>query len=138
MAKRKIIIVDDDRETRDMMKMALELEGYEVSTAANGLRLISTLHVDRPDLILLDVMMSWIDGYELCRAVKKNEEFKDIPVMFVSAKKGPEEIRKGIEAGAVDFFTKPIDMERLLTRINDVLANTPPRAAAESPPPARS
>src|SRR5882762_10873200 len=85
--RKKIIIVDDDRETREMLKMALELEGYEVSQAANGLRLISTLHVDRPDLILLDVMMSWIDGFELCRAVKKNEEFRDIPVIFISAKK---------------------------------------------------
>src|SRR5690242_20930999 len=82
--RKKIIIVDDDRETREMLKMALELEGYEVSQAANGLRLISTLHVDRPDLILLDVMMSWIDGFELCRAVKKNDEFRDIPVIFIS------------------------------------------------------
>ncbi len=115
--KKKIIIVDDDRETREMLKMALELEGYEVSLAANGLRLISTLHVDRPDVILLDVVMSWINGFELCRAVKKNEEFKDIPVIFVSARKTQKDIDAGMAAGAVDYFPKPIDMERLIARL---------------------
>src|SRR5438270_719737 len=115
-ARKKIIIVDDDRETREMLKMALELEGYEVAQAANGLRLISTLHVDRPDLILLDVMMSWIDGFELCRAVKKNDEFRDIPVIFISAKKTANDIRTGLASGAADYFSKPIDMERLLAR----------------------
>lgn len=132
MGKRKIIIVDDDRETREMLKMALELEGYEVSTAANGLRLISTLHVDRPDLILLDVMMSWIDGFELCRAIKKNEEFKDIPVIFVSAKKGANEIKAGQAAGAADFFTKPIDMDRLMARIQEILGPERGTPAAEA------
>src|SRR5277367_5075507 len=100
-----------------MLKMALELEGYVVSLAGNGLRLISTLHVDRPDLILLDVVMSWIDGVELCKAVKKNQEFRDIPVIFISAKKTPVDIRAGLAVGAVDYFVKPIDMERLLARI---------------------
>ena len=118
---RKVIIVDDDRETREMLKMALELEGYEVSQAANGLRLISTLHVDRPDLILLDVMMSWIDGFELCRAIKKNEEFRDIPVIFISAKKTPQDVRLGLDAGAVDYFTKPIDVDKLAQRIRSIL-----------------
>jgi DNA-binding response OmpR family regulator len=124
--RKKIIIVDDDRETREMLKMALELEGYEVSQAANGLRLISTLHVDRPDLILLDVMMSWIDGFELCRAVKKNDEFRDIPVIFISAKKTANDIRTGLAAGASDYFSKPIDMERLLARITQLIGPAAP------------
>ncbi len=131
-ARKKIIIVDDDRETREMLKMALELEGHEVSLAGNGLRLISTLHVDRPDLILLDVVMSWIDGFELCRAVKKNDQFRDIPVMFISAKKTPQDIRTGLAAGAIDYFVKPIDMERLLARIAAVFS-APPAPADESP-----
>ena len=124
--KRKIIIVDDDRETREMLKMALEIEGHEVSLAGNGLRLISTLHVDRPDLILLDVMMSWIDGFELCRAVKKNDEFRDIPVIFMSAKKTTADIRTGLAAGAIDYFVKPIDMERMLARIAGIFAAAAP------------
>lgn len=121
MAERrpKVIIVDDDRDTREMLTLALDLEGYDVSQAANGIRLISSLHVDRPDVILLDVMMSWIDGFELCRSIKKNEEFRDIPVIFISARKTPEDVQKGIEAGAADYFTKPVDIERLMARINE-------------------
>src|SRR5205814_5694477 len=115
-ARKKIIIVDDDRETREMLKMALELEGYEVTQAANGLRLISSLHVDRPDLILLDVNMSWIDGFELCRAVRKNGDFKDIPVIFVSARTTASDVKRGRECGAADYFTKPVDMPVLVAR----------------------
>src|SRR5260221_14631443 len=121
--RKKIIIVDDDRETREMLKMALELEGYEVSQAANGLRLISTLHVDRPDLILLDVMMSWIDGFELCRAVKKNEEFRDIPVIFISARSSATDVKRGREAGASDYFTKPVELPTLIARIRELIPN---------------
>src|SRR3954465_1752131 len=106
-ARKKIIIVDDDRETREMLKMALELEGFEVAQAANGLRLISTLHVDQPDCILLDVNMSWIDGFELCRAVRKNESYKSIPVIFISARSTSTDVRRGYESGANAYFTKP-------------------------------
>ncbi len=119
--KPKVIIVDDDRDTREMLTLALELEGFEVSQAANGLRLISAMHVDRPDVILLDVMMSWIDGFELCRAVKKNTTFHDIPVIFISARKSAEDERAGIAAGAIDYFPKPLDMDRLIGRIRDIL-----------------
>src|SRR5258708_16539137 len=127
-ARKKIIIVDDDRETREMLKMALELEGYEVAQAANGLRLISTLHVDRPDLILLDVMMSWIDGFELCRAVKKNDEFRDIPVLFIRAKNTANDIRTGLATGAPAYFSTPIQLGRLLSRIPARLRPAAPAA----------
>ena len=119
--KPKVIIVDDDRDTREMLTLALELESFDVGQAANGLRLISAMHVDRPDVILLDVMMSWIDGFELCRAIKKNPTFHDIPVIFISARKSAEDERAGREAGAIDYFPKPLDMERLVGRIRDIL-----------------
>ena len=120
-AKPKIIIVDDDRETRELLAMALQMEDFEVTQAANGLRLISTLHVDQPDLILLDVNMSWIDGFELCRAVRKNEDFKDIPVIFISARSSTADVKRGIEAGAADFFTKPIELQTLIARIKELI-----------------
>lgn len=104
-----------------MLQVALEAEGFEVGLAANGLRLISSLHVDKPDLILLDVMMSWIDGFELCRAIKQNEEFRHIPVVFISAKRMPEDIQRGIELGAADYFTKPVDLEVLVKRIREIV-----------------
>lgn len=122
MARRpKVIIVDDDRDTREMLTLALELEGFDVTEAANGLRLISTLHVDQPDAILLDVMMSWIDGFELCRAIKQNPEFREIPVVFVSARKTQEDVERGLEAGAADYFTKPLDTDRLVGRLHELI-----------------
>jgi DNA-binding response OmpR family regulator len=124
MEKPRIIIVDDDRDTRELLAMALETEGFEVTSAANGLRLISSLQLRRPHLILLDVNMSWIDGFELCKAVKKNENFRDIPVIFVSGRGEPEDRRKGMEAGAADYFVKPLDLNRLIARIR-VLAPAP-------------
>ncbi len=127
-ARPRVIIVDDDRDTREMLTLALELEGFDVAQAANGLRLISAMHVDRPDVILLDVMMSWIDGFELCRAIKRNPTFAAIPVIFISARKSAEDERTGLAAGAVAYFSKPIDMDRLVGRIREVLAG-----AVESP-----
>ena len=128
--KPRIIIVDDDRDTREMLTLALELEGFDVGQAANGLRLISAMHVDRPDVILLDVMMSWIDGFELCRAIKKNPTFADIPVIFISARKSVEDERTGMAAGAVAYFSKPIDMDGLVGRIRDILEAQGSAAAA--------
>jgi DNA-binding response OmpR family regulator len=126
----RIIIVDDDRDTREMLTLALELEGFEVGQAANGLRLISAMHVDRPDVILLDVMMSWIDGFELCRAIKKNPTFTDIPVIFISARKSAEDEKTGLSAGAVAYFSKPIDMDGLVSRIRVLLGARAGEAAA--------
>src|SRR5690348_11257574 len=120
--QRKVVIVDDDRETRELLAAALEGRGYQVVPAQNGLRLISAMHVDRPDVILLDVMMSWIDGFELCRAIKKNPTFHDIPVIFISARKSVEDERAGMEAGALEYFTKPLDMDRLISRLREILA----------------
>lgn len=125
MAKPKVTIVDDDRDTRELLAAALEDEGFEVSMAANGLRLIASLQLHRPDAILLDVNMSWIDGFELCRAVKKNESFRDIPVVFISGRGDPEDKRHGLEVGAADYFVKPLDMDKLVKRIRELVA-TPP------------
>ncbi|NMO23253.1 response regulator [Pyxidicoccus fallax] len=122
MAKPKITIVDDDRDTRELLAAALEDEGFEVTMAANGLRLIASLQLHRPHVILLDVNMSWIDGFELCRAVKKNENFRDIPVVFISGRGDPADKRHGLEVGAADYFVKPLDMDKLVKRIHELVA----------------
>lgn len=122
----KIAVVDDDREVRDVLEKVLHDAGFEVNTAANGLRLVSTLHVDRPDLIVLDVMMSWIDGFELCRAIKHNSEFSDIPVIFISGRTSPGDVAKGLACGATDYFPKPLDLERLVARIRDIVGAARP------------
>jgi DNA-binding response OmpR family regulator len=121
MPKPRIIIVDDDRDTRELLALALESENFEVECVANGLRLIASLQLRRPHAILLDVNMSWIDGFELCRAVKKNEQFRDIPVIFISGRGEPEDKRRGQEAGAADYFVKPLDLNKLVNRIREVI-----------------
>lgn len=121
----RVIIVDDDRETREMLAKLLEIEGFEVLQAANGLKLISILHADRPDVIILDVNLSWIDGFELCRSVKANEEFRHIPVVFLSGRTSPEDIARGMEAGAEAYFRKPVDVDELVARLRDIIDRGP-------------
>jgi DNA-binding response OmpR family regulator len=120
---KRVIIVDDDRDLRELLRRRLEVSGYDASVAANGLRLISSLRVDRPDLILLDVMMSWIDGFELCQALKRNPEFSAIPVFFISARGSPHDVARGYEVGCTDYFTKPLDLKHLVHRIQEVIGD---------------
>ena len=122
MGPRKVVIVDDDRETRELLQAALEEKGYQVVLAQSGLRLISYLHVDRPDVILLDVMMSWIDGFELCRALKRNPRFASIPVVFISGRSDSGAIEAGLSCGAAAYFPKPIDVDELFARLEELCA----------------
>jgi DNA-binding response OmpR family regulator len=120
-SRRSAIIVDDDRDTREMLAMALELEGFEVIQAANGVKLISSLHVHHPDILLLDVNMSWIDGFELCRSVRRNEQFRSLPVLFISARNARADVEAGLASGADGYFTKPIDFDALLGRMRELV-----------------
>ena len=117
---RKIVIVDDDRATRDRLQQILETGGWHVAQAPSGLRLLSLLEVDRPDVILLDVVMSWINGFELCRAMKANASYATIPVIFISGRSAPSDIETGLACGADDYFVKPIDTQRLLQRLREL------------------
>ena len=118
---RRVAVVDDDRDIRDALRGALTDEGYDVTVVPNGLRLLSALQVDKPDLIVLDVMMSWIDGFELCRAIKRNQDYSRIPVIFISAKTSTADIQHGLECGAVDYVTKPFDLSTLLGKIESII-----------------
>ena len=116
----KVAVVDDDRAIREALKDALEREGFDVHVVPNGLKLMSVLAVVQPDIILLDVMMSWIDGVDLCHALKANSAYSEIPVVFMSARTSPEDVRRGMSAGAADYIKKPFDLDRLLTRLNQL------------------
>lgn len=119
-ANRKIVIVDDDRALRDRLQQVLEKAGYQVAQAPSGLRLLSLLEVDRPDLILLDIQMSWINGFELCRAMKANATYQSIPVVFISGRSQKSDIDNGLACGAADYFVKPLDTLRLLERVREL------------------
>jgi DNA-binding response OmpR family regulator len=124
-ARRTVVIVDDDRAVRAGLARALTHAGYRALEAPSGLRLLSLLQVDHPDVILLDVTMSWIDGLELCRALKANRLYRSIPVIFISGRTTPDDIAAGLAAGADAYFPKPIDTAALLERIAAVLAAPP-------------
>ena len=119
---KRVDIVDDDRGLRDRLQQVLEKFGYQVAQAPSGLRLLSLLEVDRPDLILLDVAMSWINGFELCRAMKANPAYKAIPVIFISGRSLPSDVEMGFSCGADDYFVKPLDTMRLVERVGEILA----------------
>ena len=120
--KPSILVIDDDKTIRDLLLRVLTVAGYEVHAASNGLKLLSTLKVNRPDLVILDIMMSWIDGLELCRIIKKTEEFRHIPVLFLSGKGAQDDLRKGYEVGCADYLTKPVDNEVLLEHVRALLS----------------
>jgi DNA-binding response OmpR family regulator len=124
-SKPKVVIVDDDRALRDRLQQVLERAGYHVAQAPSGLRLLSLLEVDRPDLILLDVAMSWIDGFELCRAMKANSAYQQIPVVFISGRSSDSDIQHGMACGAADYFVKPLDTSRLVERVGELVIDAP-------------
>lgn len=116
-----VAVVEDDRNCRELLELALRRYGYQARGVPNGLRLVSMLTVDRPSVILLDVAMSWIDGVALCTALKANPSYRDIPVIMISALVEPQDIERGLAAGALDYLTKPLDLDLLLSRLEDVI-----------------
>lgn len=102
-----ILCIDDDRDILNLLEKILAGAGYTVITAANGRQGISEALIRKPDLILLDIVMPGMDGYEVCKKIKDKEETKNIPVIFITAKKEDEDEAKGLKIGAVDYIRKP-------------------------------
>jgi CheY-like chemotaxis protein len=122
MAQRsKILIVDDELFNVDLLEQQLEELGYETVSAANGQEALARVAAEAPDLILLDVMMPIMDGFTVCRLLKDNEETRLIPIVIMTALGAVEDRIQGIEAGADDFLTKPVDERELLARIQTTL-----------------
>jgi CheY-like chemotaxis protein len=118
---RSILVVDDDEIMRSALKRILENEGYKVIMAVDGLELSKILETTRLDMILLDVNLPWVDGYELCRLIKDHHSLKDVPLILVSARKGKEDIQAGFDAGCNDYVTKPFDIDYMTGVINKIL-----------------
>jgi len=122
MAERsKILIVDDEPFNVDLLEQQLEELGYETVNATNGQEALDMVAAEAPDLILLDVMMPIMDGFTVCRLLKDNEETRLIPIVIMTALGAVEDRIQGIEAGADDFLTKPVDERELLARIQTTL-----------------
>jgi len=123
MAGRKtILIVDDERMLVDMIKLRLEAAGYDIRVAYDGEEALRKTRSAKPDLVILDIMMPKMDGYEVCRRLKKDPEYAKIPVIMLSAKAQEADKAMGEEAGARAYIAKPFEPGVLLDEIKEALA----------------
>lgn len=119
---KKILVIDDHLETVELIEMTLRRQGYEVIGVQSGAMGIEKAEAERPDLILLDIMMPDMDGLTVCRRIRNNERLNQIPVIMFTAKTQAEEKLMGFEAGADDYLTKPTRPEELIARVEAILA----------------
>ena len=112
--EKRILIADDDPVILRLIQVNLELEGYQVILANNGQEAVDTALKESPDLVILDIMMPRLDGYQACEQLKASDVTKDIPVIFLSAKAQQGDIEKGKSFGVADYLTKPFDPSELL------------------------
>lgn len=118
-----VLVVDDDEVMRNAIKRILDEDGYNVLLAEDGLELSKILESTRLDLILLDVNLPWVDGYELCRLIKQHHTLQHVPLIFVSARKAKEDIQKGFDAGCNDYVTKPFDVDHITSVIQKMFTS---------------
>lgn len=118
-----ILIAEDSRTQADQLVFLLEQHGYEVTVAANGKLALEAAQARKPTLIISDVMMPEMNGYELCKAIKSDERLKDIPVILVTTLSDSQDVIRGLECGADNFIRKPYEERYLLSRINYLLMN---------------
>lgn len=114
MSPQRILICDDDTVILRLLQVNLELEGYEVLLAHDGEEAVGVAEKEKPDLVILDIMMPRMDGYQAVEALKGNEATASIPVVFLSAKAQQSDINRGLQHGVADYLTKPFDPSELL------------------------
>jgi DNA-binding response OmpR family regulator len=117
----KILIAEDERDIRDLITFTLSYAGYEVVEASNGEEAYALAQQEKPDLVLMDVRMPRMTGYDACRALKADETTCDIPVVFLSAKGQESEVQTGLEVGATDYILKPFSPDQLTKRVAEIL-----------------
>jgi two-component system alkaline phosphatase synthesis response regulator PhoP/two-component system response regulator VicR len=120
MAKKKILAVDDERHIVRLIQVNLERAGYEVSTAYDGLEALRAIEEDRPDLIVLDVMMPQLDGFETLKRLKANPNTADIPVIMLTAKSQDADVFRGWQSGVDCYLTKPFNPMELLAFVKRI------------------
>lgn len=116
-----ILVIEDDETMRNAMKRIFEMDGFVVRLAADGTELSTTLDESAPDLILLDIGLPWLNGFELGQMLKEHKDLKKIPLVFVSGKTSEEDIKKAFELGADDFIKKPFEIEKLKKTVATLL-----------------
>lgn len=118
----KILVAEDERDIRELIGFTLRFAGFEVVLVSTGTEALEKALSERPDLILLDVRMPKMTGYEACRQLKEDSATRSIPVVFLSAKGQEGEIEQGLASGAVEYIVKPFAPDELISQIKDILA----------------
>jgi len=117
----KILIAEDERDIRDLITFTLRYAGHEVIATADGAEAVDAARRERPALVLMDVRMPRMTGYEACEIIKNDPELAHIPVVFLSAKGQEAEVRTGLEAGATEYILKPFAPDQLAAKIQSIL-----------------
>jgi DNA-binding response OmpR family regulator len=131
MTQRTILVVDDEPAITASLSYCLEQEGYHVVAASNGEDAARKVLDAVPDLIISDIMMPGVDGYELCRRIRAYYKTREIPFLFLSAKSTAESKVRGMKLGSDDYITKPFDLNELITKVGRILSRSP--AQSDSP-----
>lgn len=121
MPKYKILIVDDEPDIVETLSFMLQARNFDVVTASDGLEALSKVKSERPDLVLLDIMMPGMDGYEVCIKLKTDKETKNIPVVMLTARGENEAVIRAHKAGANDYIVKPFTLPTLVNKLNRLL-----------------
>lgn len=131
--KSKILLVDDEKDIVEFLQYNLVQEGFEVITAYNGIEALKKLS-EKPDLVILDIMMPQLNGYDVCKKIKSLPEFRQTPVIFLTAKSSEVDEIRGLEIGANDFIQKPISPKKLIARVNSNLRKDSKKSEEKSLP----
>jgi two-component system response regulator MprA len=128
----RVLVVDDDRAVRESLRRSLSFNGYSVVLATDGVEALESIGADRPDALILDVMMPRLDGLEVCRQLRSTGD--DLPILVLTARDSVSERVAGLDAGADDYLPKPFALEELLARVRALLRRTTSEVAVESSP----
>jgi CheY-like chemotaxis protein len=124
MAGEKILVAEDEQDIQKVIRITLKLKGgFDVKFANNGLEVLEKVKEERPSLIILDVMMPKMDGYETCRQLKADDSTRDIPVVFLTAKAQEKEIEEGLKLGAIDYLKKPFEPDEFVQKVRSIIQN---------------
>jgi DNA-binding response OmpR family regulator len=123
MTKKKILVVDDSKTALFMVTTILKKEPYQLLTATDGQQAVEVAAAEHPDLVLMDVVMPRMTGFEACRELKRRDDTKGIPVILVTTRGEEENVEIGFESGCNDYVTKPVNGQELLAKVRDLVAS---------------
>ena len=121
MAEKPIMIVDDDPSVRDILKTILNSKGLDVIEATNGFEALEKINLGRPKIVIMDIMLPGMNGFEICKRLKLNPKTVNIPVLFLTAKGEASDLNRAMNLGAMDYFLKPFIPQQVLEKILEIL-----------------